>query len=241
MSLSMFAKRGLGRLAPPATKSFLPHRAPAIPTRSFTSRRSVLDRIEPDHALYGVLGLNGAVFLMWQTAQTREKKAFMVENFTTSLMHLKAGRVHTLVTSVFSQMSTSHFLMNGVGLYFFGREVSHMIGAKRFLGLYVGSAVVASLCQIAYDTYERRHSIMLGASGAVNAITSFYICAFPHSTIYIMAIVPLPAYVAGGLFILRDLWGASTAGNSVGNVAHLGGAACGFLFFRRYAALRRYF
>ncbi|OQR92028.1 serine protease family S54 [Thraustotheca clavata] len=211
------------------------------PLRPFNSKRSVIDRMEPEHALYGIVGANGLVFMMWQTSQTWEKKKFMVENFTTSLSHLKAGRVHTLVTSAFSQMSTSHFLLNGLGLYFFGIEVCRLLGAKRFLGLYLSSAVAASLCQIGYDSYQGRKTIMLGASGAVNAITSFYICAFPHSTIYIMAILPLPAYVAGGLFILRDLWGATSTSGNIGNVAHLGGAACGVLFYRRLYQFRRFF
>ncbi|OQR83896.1 serine protease family S54 [Achlya hypogyna] len=256
MSLSVLAQRGFARVAP-ASKIILPRQGAvtsaskatllrrgavvSAPRRSFATFRNPLSRVDPDNAVYGLLGLNGAVFVMWQTSQTHEKKRFMVENFTTSFMHLKAGHFHSLVTSAFSQMSMSHFAMNALGLYFFGRPVAQMLGAPQFVGLYLGSAVVASLCQIAYDTYERRNSIMLGASGAVNAITSFYISAFPHSTIYIMAIVPVPAYVAGGLFIARDLWGASNGGSSVGNVAHLGGAAVGFLAFRRFATLRRYF
>jgi membrane associated rhomboid family serine protease len=83
---------------------------------------------------------------------------------------------------------------------------------------------------------------MLGASGAVNAITTFSICAFPSSTILIMGIIPMPAYIAGAIFVLRDLWGATSSGPSnIGHVAHLGGAACGALYFTRFRRSNMHF
>jgi membrane associated rhomboid family serine protease len=114
-----------------------------INRRNFGSRNT-LDGMNPDQVIYGILGLNIGVFFMWQTAETSEKRRFMVENFTTSYMHMTSGRLYTLLTAAFSHQSAIHFATNGLGLYFFGREVCHMLGPRRFLTFYVGSAGITS-------------------------------------------------------------------------------------------------
>ncbi|KAH9162621.1 hypothetical protein LEN26_000846 [Aphanomyces euteiches] len=207
---------------------------PMVPHRRFTNYASrSLESLNPDHVIFGIIGVNGIVWFMWKTADTREKQKFMIQNFTTSIGHLMQGRLWTPLTSAFSHMDGGHFFVNMLGVYFFGREVSAVLGTKRFLGLYLGSAVVASVCQIASGFTSNRHSLSLGASGAVNAITAFSICLYPHSTILIMMIIPMPAYVAGGLFILRDVWGAmSQSSSNIGHIAHLAGAGVGMLYYR---------
>ncbi|KAF0685156.1 Aste57867_22927 [Aphanomyces stellatus] len=236
-----------------------PSVAPLFPrTRGISNYARRLESVNPDHVVFGLIGVNGLVWFMWQSADTYQRKKFMMENFMTSPMHLLSGRVHTLVTAAFSHMSPTHLGVNMLGLMFFGREVCAVLGPKRFLALYIGSAgaspssshprrssiftlAVASFCQAASGIFSSRPSVSLGASGAINAITAFSICLFPHSTILIMFVLPLPAYVAGGLFLLRDLWGAtsSNSSNSVGHVAHLTGAACGMAYYRFFFARRR--
>jgi hypothetical protein len=78
-----------------------------------------LPEIPANAALYGLMGVNGAVFLLW-----RADPRFTALNFTTSLDHIRAGRLHTLVTCAFSQRDSMHLLSNMVGLFFFGRSVS---------------------------------------------------------------------------------------------------------------------
>ncbi|KAF0742348.1 hypothetical protein Ae201684P_008231 [Aphanomyces euteiches] len=207
---------------------------PMVPHRRFTNYASrSLESLNPDHVIFGIIGVNGIVWFMWKTADTREKQKFMIQNFTTSIGHLMQGRLWTPLTAAFSHMDGGHFCVNMLGVYFFGREVCAVLGTKRFLGLYLGSAVVASVCQIASGFTSNRHSLSLGASGAVNAITAFSICLYPRSTILIMMIIPMPAYVAGGLFILRDVWGAmSQSSSNIGHIAHLAGAGVGMLYYR---------
>ena len=80
-------------------------------------RRWFVPQIPEDTALYGLLGANVAVFLLW-----RANPLFAARNFTTSLDGIKSGRLHTLVTCTFSQRDTWHLVSNMIGLYFFGRQ-----------------------------------------------------------------------------------------------------------------------
>ncbi|RHY46983.1 hypothetical protein DYB30_011068 [Aphanomyces astaci] len=216
-----------------AAPKFMPP-AP-LRSRGFTNIARRLDSVNPDHVIFGLIGANALVLFMWQTVDTSSKRQFMVTNFTTSPAHIMSGRVHTLLTAAFSHADTGHFFGNMLGLFFFGREVCAILGPKRFLGLYLGSAVAASLAQVvSQPLYSSRNSLSLGASGAVNAVTAFSICMFPHSTILLMFVLPLPAYVVGSLFILRDIWGAVGDRNTgVGHVAHLAGAGIGMFYYRR--------
>jgi hypothetical protein len=74
--------------------------------------------------------------------------------------------------------------------------------AVQFLQLYVAGNLVGSLAQI---VCYRRCGV-LGASAAANAIMIFSICSNPHATILVMGIVPVPAWLVGGLFLLNDFF-----------------------------------
>lgn len=48
----------------------------------------------------------------------------------------------------------------------------------------------------------------LGASGAVNACVIFAVLVQPTATVLLYGIIPLPAFLFGGLWLLYDLNGA---------------------------------
>lgn len=48
---------------------------------------------------------------------------------------------------------------------------------------------------------------VLGASGAVNAITTLFICLFPKEIIYLNFFIPVPAFLLGLGFLLKDFSG----------------------------------
>jgi membrane associated rhomboid family serine protease len=79
--------------------------------------------------------------------------------------------------------------------------VSHL----QFLQLYVAGSLIGGLAQ---TTYDRRSSV-IGASAAVNAMVIFSVCLNPFSTYLVMGIVPAPAWLVGGGFLLYDVFGAS--------------------------------
>jgi membrane associated rhomboid family serine protease len=191
----------------------------------------------PEGVVYALMGANGVVYFLWATTQTQGQLARMATHFTTSARHLDHGLYHTLLTSVFSHKDFGHLFVNMFGLFFFGREISHLLGPRRFLGLYLASGIVSSWAAVQEQRQSRRVALNLGASGAVNSITALSILLFPHSTMLIFGIVPMPAWLGGTMFIGRDLYGwLNGQQDGIGHFAHLSGAACGGLY---YAYLRR--
>ncbi len=99
-----------------------------------------------DQVLYLIIGVNLLVFVFWQNSKFRR---FMNEHFTVSTVGvLRDGRIHTLITSMFSQYSLGHLAANMITLWFFGGEIVALLGARRFLQLYLGGGLVSSICQV---------------------------------------------------------------------------------------------
>jgi hypothetical protein len=72
----------------------------------------------------------------------------------------------------------------------------------------------------------------VGASGAIAGIVVLYALNFPHRTLLLFFVIPMPAWVAGLLIVLLDIYGALTGAGHIAFTAHLGGAAFAFLYFQ---------
>lgn len=70
----------------------------------------------PTEVLGGLILANVGVWTLWQYADRR----WMAEHFTVSGRSLREGRLHTLVTSAFSQVDAWHLGGNMLSLFFFG-------------------------------------------------------------------------------------------------------------------------
>jgi rhomboid-like protein len=192
--------------------------------------------------LMNIVVLNVGVFGAWQLAEgDRSLRRFMNEHFTVSPGGVKQGKVHTLVTAMFSHESGWHLFANMFTLYFFGAEALALLGARQFLILYLGGGTFSSMCHVAWPYFTpkswpsrysyQRHAPALGASGAVGAAIAYAISAFPTRIIYVYMVVPIPAAIFGLLYIANDAFGLYDGKGQVGNAAHLGGAAYGLSYF----------
>lgn len=179
----------------------------------------------------------------------RNLRRFMVENFTVSSVGFFGHKkFHTLLTACFSHMDIWHMAFNMFTLYSFGQSALMVLGAPRFLALYLGGGVVSSLCQIIWPYFIPEHwparrnfspyAIGLGASGAVNAVVAWTIFTFPRQLILLYGIVPIPAALFGLAFIAMDGYSLYEGSGQVGNAAHLGGAAFGALMFGVFRRIR---
>jgi len=134
-----------------------------------------------------------------------------------------------------------HLFGNCLTLFFFGPEVALAMGAKRFLGLYATSGLVAAAAQLASNP----RGSSLGASGAINGVVAFSVLAAPWRLIIIpieFIPIPMPAIAFGAMFVGKDalaLWNEWNwrsrielpFGSRVGHGAHLGGALVGVAAF----------
>ncbi|KAK2989335.1 hypothetical protein RJ640_015046 [Escallonia rubra] len=203
------------------------------PPFNFHSRQAWLRRLTADGVLLGLIMANVAVFILWQTADSR----FMMKNFMISLDNVRSGRLHTIITSAFSHNETGHLLSNMIGLYFFGKHLGQAFGPAFLLKLYLSGAVAGSAFYLVHKAYvassskgkglwsiDPSRTPGLGASGAVNAIMLLDIFLFPKNTIYLEFIVPVPAFLVGLFIIGHDMWRVSQGDTKVSGAAHLGGA-----------------
>ena len=144
---------------------------------------------------------------------------------------LTAGFAH-------SPLNINHILANMLGLFFLGRDVESAYGSKEFLRLYLVMVVFASVAwaassKIAGAPDER---LMYGASGAIAGVVVLFALNFPHATLLLFFVVPMPAWLLGVLVVVYDIYGAMAGQHASANVAyaaHLAGAAFAFVYYQR--------
>ncbi|KAG1439135.1 hypothetical protein G6F56_012395 [Rhizopus delemar] len=120
-----------------------------------------LNQIDPTKVIWTLIGTNGAIFLTWTYAKSTYEQfgdpkllKFMYKHFTSSELAIDQGRLYTLLTSTFSHQDLSHFGINMFVLYSMGLGVLEAIGTSRFLLLYTGAGLFASLTTLAYKRYR---------------------------------------------------------------------------------------
>jgi len=77
----------------------------------------------------------------------------------------------------------------------------------------------AVACARAHPTRDRLRAACislfpgaLGSSGAVNGVLALFALANPQATVLVYGILPVPAFILGGLSVLQDLRGVSGGG-----------------------------
>lgn len=134
-----------------------------------------------------------------------------------------------LITSGFLHGDVMHLLVNMLTLISFGPALENTLGSFKFLALYLGSMIIASLMML----WAKKHNMTyraLGASGATCGIV-FAFCLFaPFAGLYIFfAPVAVPALLYAVLFVAYSSFAAGGMGDGIAHEAHLGGAVGGVL------------
>ncbi|KAK3808570.1 MAG: hypothetical protein J3Q66DRAFT_374109 [Benniella sp.] len=212
--------------------------------------------------VYPIVAINVMVFATWQYAEGKAKRfqdgrlyLFMFKNFANSLTNLREGRLWTLLTSAFSHKDWYHILLNTVVFLSFGPPVWEMLGTRRFLAVYLGSAIVSSLASIGYYAYlgpylrriQHKPEVnpihySLGASGAVMGLTTAFACVHPFAQYSLFFVINMPAVALIGLFGTYELYNVLTANTGrFDSASHLGGAmfGAGYYFLKLRPLIRR--
>lgn len=147
-------------------------------------------------------------------------------------------RPWTLVTYFFLHENFFHILFNMLFLYWFGRLIQEYLGSDKVVKLYVLGGLMGGLFYIllynALPFFAERidSSLMLGASAGVLAVTVGAATLMPNYTFFLLLIGPVKIkYIA--LFFVIMSFAQTTGMNAGGEIAHLGGAAIGFLYIRQ--------
>lgn len=190
-----------------------------------------------------IVKTNVVVYFLWYLFLLIDP-SFMVQNFLVSWSGLLEGRFWTIITSVFSHNAFFHIFINMYFFYGFGKAIETSIGSKKFLTLYLFSGILGSLahCFVSALILHEPELEALGASGAISGVLVFFALKYPDERVYLLGLIPLPAFSAIFFFIALDVVGfISQAQGSqipIGYGAHLGGALGGFLYYFHLASVR---
>lgn len=141
-----------------------------------------------------------------------------------------------LITSGFIHGSYIHLGFNMFTFYFFGSLVEQVFG--QILGgwgivvfiLFYLSAIVISDLPVAWKKKDQINYNSLGASGAVSAMVFASIIYFPLNKIYLFAIIGIPGFILGILYILYSYFQGKNMSDNINHEAHLYGAVYGAIF-----------
>tara|TARA_R110001632_G_scaffold153194_1_gene271020 strand:- start:753 stop:1652 length:900 start_codon:yes stop_codon:yes gene_type:complete len=146
----------------------------------------------------------------------------------------------SLLTYAFVHSGFWHVLWNMYFLYIFSRFVLNLFSGKRFLTIYLMGAMAGGLLYlISYSIFPelnaRGASSLVGASAAVNAIIVFIATYTPNTQLKLF-MFNIKLWHIAAFFVLSDIMRVATsADNTGGFIAHLGGAAFGYVYAQQMA------
>lgn len=184
---------------------------------------------------YAIVATNILVFL-GQTAN----EAF----FDRLLLTPTQPAVWQYFTSMFMHANFLHIFSNMLFLFIFGNSVCDKMGGRNYLLFYLSGGVMAGVAHVLTSDNP-----VLGASGAVSAVTGAYVILFPRARVTVLyffiliGLFEVPSVLFVFAFFLLDVFkqfapGLFGGGQAVAYMAHIGGTLFGvttsilLLYFR---------
>jgi membrane associated rhomboid family serine protease len=150
---------------------------------------------------------------------------------------ITSGYVWQFLTFQFLHGSLFHLLGNLLTLWFFGRFVENVLGARRYLVAYFGAGVVGGLLQCVLMVLFGSHygSHVFGASAGVMGILAIFCRLQASSEIQWNFIFPIRVdvflWITAAISLFFTLVPSSLGGNAA-HAAHLGGLAAGLAWVK---------
>ncbi|GHT17877.1 rhomboid family intramembrane serine protease [Bacteroidia bacterium] len=155
-----------------------------------------------------------------------------------SNISLLGAKFWTPITYMFFHENFWHILFNMLCLYWFGILFLQYFSGKQLISVYVfGGLLAAAFYLLSFNVlpYYQHHfpfGLLMGASGAIMAIIVAVAMWQPNAEIRLLFIGAVKLKFVAIAFILLSFFGL-TSSNGGGEMAHLGGAAAGWLFAYR--------
>jgi membrane associated rhomboid family serine protease len=136
-----------------------------------------------------------------------------------------------LITYMFLHGGFWHIFFNMLMLWMFGMELEYTWGSAKFLLYYMLCGIGAGIANLLVAPLLGQVAPTVGASGAVFGILIAFGMLWPDRPIYVYFLLPIKAkYFIAASIGLELFTGVTGSSDGVAHVAHLGGAAVGFLF-----------
>jgi rhomboid family protein len=200
----------------------------------------------PDNGLMQIIFINVAVFVLFSVFNVvmfflgASELYNTIESYFLIPASIPAylSRPWTLITYFFMHGGFMHIIFNMLFLYWFGMIIKEFLGGAKVVSLYVLGGIAGGLLYLLmYNLIPQLvqnvdNSVMLGASGAVYAIVVGAATLSPNYTMHLLFFGPVKIKYIALVYVFMSF--VNTAGaNAGGNLAHLGGAALGFLFIKQ--------
>lgn len=143
---------------------------------------------------------------------------------------IRRGQIDRFITHGFIHADAMHLLFNMFTLYFFGRIIERFyiskFGSLGFVSFYV-LAIIAAIIPTFLKHKNNPNYASLGASGAVSAVLFAFILFAPWQTIYLFAVVPIPAILFAVAYTAYSIYADKRGTGNTNHSAHLYGAIFG--------------
>lgn len=149
-------------------------------------------------------------------------------------------RPWTFVSYMFLHQGFIHILFNMLWLYFGGRLFISYFGGRRLIATYLlGGLIGGAIYVMAYNLFPAFSEIVgisnnRGASAGVMAVLFAIATYNPRFPVRIL-VITIPLWGVALFAFLTDLIALGEGNNPGGSLAHLGGAAFGYLMARAYS------
>ena len=170
---------------------------------------------------YGIMSICVIVFALMYILGNGSLDNLTLLQFGANLDILtKNGEYFRLITCAFLHIGVVHLIFNMYALYIIGPQVESFFGKIKYLGIYLISAVSASILSLAFNT----NTISAGASGAIFGLLGALLYFGYHYRVYLgnairSQIIPI--------IVINLIFGFTMTG--IDNAAHIGGLIGGVL------------
>jgi membrane associated rhomboid family serine protease len=206
--------------------------------RDYMRQPDYLPRISLTVALIIV---NAIIFVFELVVSGHSRSLFIEDHyFALSVEGLKHGFVWQLLTFQFMHAGLLHLVVNCWAIYVFGRAIEEMLGAKKFLVLFLSSGMVGGICQVLVALLwpDLFGGPVVGASAGGFGLISAFAVLFPERELVMLLFFIIPIRLSAKMLLMLSAV-LAVAGivfpiDNVANAAHLGGMLAGVVFIRQF-------
>lgn len=197
--------------------------------------------------LYLFIGINVLIFLVLNLIAVPEyllTKSTTVSSWLQEQLSMPAYlpalavKPWTIITYMFSHKGLFHIFFNMLWLFWMGRIFEEYLNNRQFTFTYFAGGISGALLFILFYNIFPAFSdniysaLLIGASASVMAIVVATATLLPNYTIQLLLFGSVRLKYLAIVYVLLDVL-AIAGVNAGGSIAHLGGAALGYIFITR--------
>lgn len=177
-----------------------------------------------------LVGINIMVFLVLSLMGNVMDAVFMADHGAMVWdAVVEQGEYYRLFTSTFMHFGVEHLVQNMLILLLIGPRLERILGGGKYLAVYLGSGIAASLTSLFVTLARDPYTVSAGASGAIFGVMGGLLFLIIKDVVQKKRKRMEEIGLSGMIFVIVSAlsYGFTTTG--VDNAAHVGGLVCGFV------------